>query len=151
MPEHKQTCPHCGRELETIGGLDICVHCNDTKGAFYNHLTASINEFAEDTDKVLIECPGATLYHPGTREVAAGVRFNDPNDPAKEFEIVKHPVYGPKHVRRRWINRDDVHLIRRCQSCQDHTIRMQRQEGPDMYIPSRRGYSRPRRRSGSRP
>ena len=87
---------------------------------------------------VLIECPGATLYHSGTDKVSAGVRFFDPDKPSSGYEIVDKPVFGPKHVSRRWVKKQDIHLIRRCQSCQDHTIRMRRKEGPNLYIPSRR-------------
>lgn len=125
--------------METIGGMPFCPQCNDREGKFYNPLSSSINDFADNNDSVLIICHGATLYDPETDEVIAGVRFADENDPSKGHEIVNQPVYGPRHVRRRWVKKDDVHLIRRCQSCQDHTIRMRRKEGPDLYIPSRRG------------
>lgn len=139
MGENKQICPHCGDLLQEMGGLPICERCNDQRGENYNYLSQSIADFSENSDKVLIECPGATLYHPGTNEVAAGVSFHDSEDPSRGYEIIDRPVYGPKHVKRRWVKKEDLHLIRRCQSCQDHTIRMRRKEGPDLYIPSRRG------------
>jgi len=126
--------------LQEVGGLPICLHCNDHKGEHYNHLSQSISDFAEESGKILIECPGATLYQAGTNEVAEGVRFLDNNDPSQGHEIVGRPVYGPKHVKCRWIKKEDAHLIRRCQSCQDYTIRMKRKEGPDLYIPSRKGF-----------
>ncbi len=122
-----------------IGGLPFCSRCNDREGKFYNPLSSSINEFADNNDRVLITCYGATLYDPDTNEVIAGVRFVDESDPSKGYEIVNRPVYGPRHVKRRWVKKDDRHLIRRCESCQDHTIRMRRREGPDLYIPSRKG------------
>src|SRR4030042_2149665 len=53
--------------------------------------------------RVLIECPGATLYDPGTDDISAGVHFFAPHDPSKGFEIVGHPVFGPQHVRYRWV------------------------------------------------
>jgi hypothetical protein len=91
-----------------------------------------------DDDKVLIECPGATLYRDGGNEVAAGVKFCDEDDPVQGYEIVDRPVFGPHHVKYRWVKKQDLHLIRRCHSCQDYTVRMRRKEGPDLYIPSRK-------------
>jgi len=149
MDNSEQHCRDCGHELQEVGGLSICPHCNDSRGEHYNYLSQSISAFAEDSDKVLIECPGATIYNPGTNEVAEGVRFVDDNDPSQGYEIVGRPVYGPKHVKHRWIKKEDAHLIRRCQSCQDHTIRMKRKEGPDLYIPSRKGYRPQNQRSHS--
>lgn len=139
MEDNKHQCPHCGEKLQEVGGLPICLRCNDRRGDHYNYLSRSITDFGQQSDKILIECQGATLYHPGTDEVAQGVRFRDGNDPSKGHEIIGRPVYGPKHVARRWVKKEDVHLIRRCQSCQDYTIRMKRKEGPNLYIPSRKG------------
>lgn len=132
------SCPHCGAPLSETGGLLLCVRCNDAAGGYYEALSASLADFSLQSDKVLIECPGATLYLPGSDDVVAGVRFFDNNNPALGFEIIKEPLFGPAHVKHRWIKREDTHLIRRCQSCQDYTIRMRRKEGPDLYIPSRK-------------
>ncbi len=96
-----------------------------------------------DDNRVLIECPGASLYKPGTDEVARGVSFRDADDPSRGYDIIGSPVYGPRHVRYRWVKKEDLHLIRRCQSCQDYTVRMRRKEGPDLYIPGRSGRTRP--------
>ncbi len=139
MPARNERCHHCGKTLEMIGGLPFCSRCNDREGKFYNPLSSSINDFADHTDRVLITCHGATLYDPATNDIIAGVRFVDEDDPSRGYEIVNRPVYGPSHVRHRWVKKGDVHLIRRCESCQDHTIRMKRKEGPDLYIPSRKG------------
>jgi hypothetical protein len=149
MEDHQHTCRHCGGPLQDMGGLPFCPECNDRQGEHYNALSQSICDFSNQSDKILIECPGATLYHPGSDSVAAGVRFLDNDDPSQGFEIIGKPVYGPKHVRRRWVKKENAHLIRRCESCQDYTIRMRRREGPDLYIPSRRG-PQPRTRSSSR-
>jgi hypothetical protein len=89
-----------------------------------------------DTDKVFIECPGATIYEPGTRNIIAGVRFHDDNDPSQGYDIVANPVYAPEHRKRRLVKKGDVDSIRRCQACQDLTIRMVRREGPDFFIPN---------------
>jgi len=137
VTEH-DCCPLCGRPLEILGGLPLCRCCNDTRGEYYNHLTRSIDDFARQADKVLIECPGATLYFPDSNDIAAGVRFLNDHDPSQGYEIIREPVYGPAHVRRRWVRREDAHLIRRCQSCQDYSVRMRRKEGPDLYLPSRK-------------
>ena len=85
---------------------------------------------------MFIECPGATLYEPGTDHVVKGVAFNDDNDPTKGFTIVDRPLYAPTHTHRRRIKLDALGKIRRCQGCQDLTVRMRRREGPDFYIPS---------------
>lgn len=149
MRREKDICPICGGGLEETGGLSICPRCNDAQGEYYNCLSQSISDFADQSDKVLIECPGATLYYPGANEVAAGARFFDNDDRSKGYEIIRRPVYGPKHVKYRWVKKEDAHLIRRCQSCQDYTIRMRRKEGPDLYIPSVRNPQPPRRRRNS--
>lgn len=107
---------------------------------------SSIDAYGAESNKVLIECSGATRYHPDSFDVSAGVKFVDRDDPARGLEIISHPIYGPNHVAKRWVKKEDAHLIRRCQSCQDYTIRMRRREGPDLYIPPRHG-SRPARSS----
>ncbi|UCD17268.1 MAG: hypothetical protein JSV44_12595 [Candidatus Zixiibacteriota bacterium] len=91
---------------------------------------------APGTDAVFIECPGATVYRPGTREVIGGAHFLDDNDPSRGYEIVDKPIYAPGHTRRRIIKKEHIRSIRRCQACQDLTVRMMRREGPDMCIPS---------------
>jgi hypothetical protein len=139
MQSDQQHCSQCGSRLEIIGGLEICPRCNDSQGQFYSHLVREMSDFGASSDQVLIECHGATLYRPGTDEVIAGVKFFDATDPDNPFEIVDHQVFGPHHVKKRWVKKQDAHLIRRCHSCQDHTVRMRRKEGPDLYIPSRHG------------
>ncbi|MCK5127272.1 MAG: hypothetical protein KAR42_13540 [candidate division Zixibacteria bacterium] len=146
MGNNKETCEICSADLTYIGGLPFCPNCNDNHGDFYNSLSSTIASFAEDSNMVMIECPGATIYHEGSNDVKAGVKFYNNNDPSKGYEIVTHPVYGPKHVKRRWVKKEDAHLIRRCQSCQDHTIRNRRKEGPDLYIPSRKHDNRHHRK-----
>jgi len=88
--------------------------------------------------KIFIECPGVTVYEPGTRNIIAGVRFFSEHDPKSGYEIVSHPVYAPEHRRKRLIKKENVQSIRRCQACQDLTIRLMRPEGPDFYIPNSR-------------
>ena len=95
-------------------------------------------EVLNDGDKVFIECPGATIYEPGTRNIMAGVRFRDPHDPSKGYDIIGRQVFAPGHKKRRLVRRSDLASIRRCQACQDLTIRMMRREGPNFYIPNNR-------------
>ncbi|MEW5994038.1 MAG: hypothetical protein AB1744_06545 [Candidatus Zixiibacteriota bacterium] len=64
------------------------------------------------------------------------MKWLDPDDPSAGYEIVKHPVYAPNHTKRRRIKREVLGKIRRCQACQDYTVRMRRKEGPDFFIPS---------------
>jgi len=91
-----------------------------------------------DKDKVFIECPGATVYDPETRNIIAGVKFLDENDPSAGYEIVNNPVYAPEHKKKRLIKKEHLSFIRRCQACQDLTVRLMRREGPDFFIPNPR-------------
>jgi hypothetical protein len=131
MTEGK-TCINCGRELIRHRGTWVCLDCN-------SELLSAAEIFVEPQDTegyILIECPGATLYKPGTDEIEAGVRFLDDNNPGKGCEIIKHPVYAPTHERKRRIKTEAYGRIRRCRGCQDLTVRMRRPEGPDLYLPS---------------
>jgi hypothetical protein len=126
------TCINCGRPLVNRNGALVCLDCNS------EFLTASeiFIENPEHDDYIVIECPGATLYKDGTNEVEAGVKFIDDNDPARGYEIVKHPVYAPTHEKKRRIKVEALGNIRRCRGCQDLTVRMRRKEGPDFFVPS---------------
>jgi len=95
-----------------------------------------IDDEGQKDDKIFIECPGATVYDPQTREIIAGVEFLDENEPDAGYRIIDHPVYAPEHKSKRLIKREHRHLIRRCQACQDLTVRLIRREGPDFFIPS---------------
>lgn len=126
-----RTCIHCGRQLVQKGGIWLCHNCNSRDLEFARIFI----EEKEDDGYVFIECPGATLYEEGTDDVIAGVRFLD-EDPQKGYEIVGHPVYAPTHTKRRRIKQEALGKIRRCQGCQDYTVRMRRREGPDFFVPS---------------
>ena len=128
----KKRCINCGRPLYQQQGIWLCVKCNSRD---IDAARVFIDE-KESDDTVFIECPGATLYEPGTHNVIAGVKFHDNDDPFKGYKIVDKPVYAPNHTKRRRIKREALGRIRRCQACQDYTIRMQRKEGPDFFIPS---------------
>ncbi len=93
------------------------------------------DEVLED-DKMFIECPGATVYDPETRKIIAGVEWLDENDPSKGYRIIDQQVFAPEHRRKRLIKKEHYNSIRRCQACQDLTVRLMRREGPDFFIPS---------------
>src|SRR5574341_1590369 len=124
-------CINCQKPLVERKGVLVCLQCNPEQLDY-----TEIFEDKKDDGYIFIDCPCATLYQPGTEIVAAGVKFHDENDPTKGFTIVKEPVYAPTHNKRRRIRRDALGKIRRCQGCQDYTVRMRRPEGPDFFIPS---------------
>ena len=134
------TCIHCGADLILHGSVRLCPNCNS---ADLEEARVFLDQ-SEDDDYVLIECPGASLYEPGTNNVTEGVEWNDEDDPSKAYRVVGRQIYAPTHTRYRRIKKDAAGNIRRCQGCQDYTIRMRRKEGPDFYIPSAR---HPRRKS----
>jgi len=130
--EDVKSCINCGRELLKQKGVWLCPGCNspdvDASQIFIDD--------HEDNEHIFIECPGATLYEEGTHNVIAGVKFHDNEDPFKGHKIIGEPVFAPNHRKRRRIKREALGRIRRCQACQDYTIRMQRREGADFFIPS---------------
>jgi len=127
-------CINCNRPLIQQQGVWLCIQCNSRE---IDAARVFIDE-QESDEYVFIECPGATLYEPGTHNVVAGVKYHDDDDPFKGYKIIDKPVYAPNHVKRRRIKREALGKIRRCQACQDYTVRMKRKEGPDLFIPSPR-------------
>jgi hypothetical protein len=100
------------------GGLAICLVCNRM---------AEASEAAAAA-KLVIECPGATLYDVESGQVLEGAKWLDPDDPTAGFEIVGRPVYAPNHTARRLIEAHQEGKITRCQACQDYTVRMRAQQ-----------------------
>ncbi|MGD8922006.1 MAG: hypothetical protein PVH24_02075 [Candidatus Zixiibacteriota bacterium] len=131
LQDTENHCINCGSELTVEQGVRICRKCNSREDVF-----RFVQQFDENEDFILIECPGATLYEEDSDTVAAGVEFLDEEDPLKGYRIVGKPVYPPTHTRWRRIRKDALGKIRRCQACQDYTIRMRRKEGCDFFIPS---------------
>ncbi len=127
-------CVNCGKRLIKQGGAWLCVQCNSRD----IDATQIFLEDGEDRDHVFIDCPGASLYEPGTNQVVEGVEFYDNDDPCKGYRMIGQAVYAPNHRRRRRIKREALGKIRRCQACQDYTVRMRRPEGRDFFIPSSR-------------
>lgn len=125
-------CVNCSQELVKKNKTLICLRCN-------SELLTESEIFFEAGDShefVVIECPGATLYIEGTTEVESGARFLDEDDPSRGYEIIDHSVFAPTHEKKRRIKTEAYGRIRRCRGCQDLTVRMRRQEGPDLFVPS---------------
>lgn len=117
-------------------GVEICLPCNDKYGNFYNFFRSAAEEYKKDSDKAMIECPGATIYDPSNTRVVQGVKWNDPRDHSKGYEIIGRPVYAPNHTKHRMVHKDRAGNISRCQACQDFTVRMRiynQQQGKEDY------------------
>lgn len=99
-------------------------------------LETPFDDDEESEGRVFIECPGATIYDPETRQIVSGVKFIDEDDPSLGYEIIDKQVFAPNHRRRRLVKKEHVGLIRRCQACQDLTVRMIRNEGVDFCVPN---------------
>ncbi|MDZ4724487.1 MAG: hypothetical protein SGI97_11410 [candidate division Zixibacteria bacterium] len=134
MNENK-ICVSCQKQLIHSQGIWLCSTCN-TSDILGLRQTFEI-DLSDDSDEfIFIECPGATLYDPETMNITEGVKFLDENDPCKGHKIIGQPVFAPTHTKKRRIKREALGKIRRCQGCQDYTVRMRRPEGPDFFIPS---------------
>jgi hypothetical protein len=129
----EHSCVNCRRELALINGVWLCRNCNSPET---EQLQTILGDNLEDDEWIFIKCPGATLYDPESGAIIQGVKFNDDDDPFQGHKIIGEPVYAPTHTKRRRIKRDALGHIRRCQGCQDYTIRMRRREGRDFFIPS---------------
>ncbi len=138
-----RSCINCGQSLIPRGKTWLCPTCNS------NQLdeTLSIFDGPLEDGHLFIECPGATMYAPGTDTIVAGAKFHDDNDARRGYEIVDHQVFAPTHTRKRLIKKDALGKIRRCQGCQDYTVRLRRPEGPDFCIPSPKHPSRKKLKS----
>jgi ribosomal protein L37AE/L43A len=130
--DQAKKCINCQRDLVLHNGTWLCEKCNTRLDDVFEGVVDGV----ESDEYVFIECPGATLYEPGTNSVIRGVKFVNEDDPFMGHRIIVEPVYPPTHTKRRRIKREALGKIRRCQACQDYTIRMRRPEGPDFYIPS---------------
>lgn len=130
--EPDRSCVSCNGQLYRRNGVWLCEQCNsrDIEEIFPYLLTDYNDEF------VFIECPGASHFEAGTTKVVAGVEFVDENDPFKGYRIVEKRLYAPTHTKLRRIRKEALGSIRRCQGCQDYTVRMRRPEGRDFCIPS---------------
>lgn len=136
MAAEIQRCHICGHRMQEFKGVFICLPCNDKYGDFYNFFQSASEEYQKDSDKARIECPGATIYDSSNTRVVQGVKWNDPRDFSKGYEIVGKPVYAPNHTKYRTVSKDKAGNISRCQACQDFTVRMRiynQQQGREDY------------------
>jgi hypothetical protein len=113
----RKLCDHCGRPLSLEGGVEICLVCNQ----FLAPADA-------ESSKVVIECPGVTLYDVETGAVLQGVKWHDPENAGMGYEIVGKQIFAPRHVARRMIEAENLGKITRCRACQDYTVRMRAQQ-----------------------
>lgn len=142
MP-NEDTCINCGTELLLHGTTKICPSCNSNE---FQSARIFLDQH-EDAEYLFIECPGATLYEDGSNVVSEGVEWYNDDHPEQGYHIVSRQIFAPTHTKYRRIRRDAAGKIRRCQGCQDYTIRMRRKEGPDFYIPSAKHPKRTKLRS----
>jgi hypothetical protein len=119
-------CPICGQDMKNNNGSEVCSNCGDRYGEYYNFFAKAVKDFrgGDDSDKVIIECPGATIYDNSNTEVIRGVKWNNSRNFSQGFVIVDKPVYSPNHQPKRLVKKDKVNNICRCQACQDLTVRM---------------------------
>jgi hypothetical protein len=135
----EEKCPICGRPMKKFDQTYMCIECNDRYGDYYNFFARAVQEFkGEDgREKVIIECPGVTVYDPTNSEVVQGVKWNDPRDFSQGYTIVDKPVYAPGHQHRRAVDKEKAKNLTRCQACQDMTIKMRtfnNQKMRDVYM-----------------
>lgn len=148
MEQHEPSlteCINCGGDLTIEHGLVICPACNSRSLAEIKRFELFQDD--ESPEFQFIECPGATLYADDSTTIVAGVTFVDDNDVSKGYRIIERAVFAPLHTKRRRIPTESAGHIRRCQACQDMTIRMRRKEGADFCIPSHKFPNRQKLRS----
>ena len=136
MSTTNNKCHICGRKLTEFKGVALCLPCNDKFGDYYGFFQEATREYQQDGDKLIIKCPGATIYDSANSRVVQGVRWHDPRDFSQGFTVVGRPVYAPNHRATRVVARDQAGNISRCQACQDLTVRMRiynRQKSQEEY------------------
>jgi len=127
MCDSDRICAICGKRMRRFKGIYMCLECNDKYGDYYNYFSKAVSEFKRDpdgADKVMIECPGASIYDEANQSVIRGVKWNDSRDYTKGCEVIGQAIYAPGHEKKRLIDRDAVKRIGRCKACQDFTVRM---------------------------
>jgi hypothetical protein len=110
--------------MQEFKGVALCLPCNDKYGDYYNFFQSAAKDYQNDSDKAIIECPGATIYDSSNTRVVQGVKWNDPRDFSRGYQIIGRPVYAPNHTRQRVVRKGKADRIGRCQACQDFTVRM---------------------------
>ena len=137
-------CVNCGAELTIIDNVPICSSCNTPEVvALATGITrigvAAVDAILQmDDGTTMIECPGATRYDEVTGEVTEGAEFVDLADGSYQVRVVLRHIFPPNHCKRRVLSPEARGKIRRCQACQDYTVRIRRREGVDFCVPSRK-------------
>lgn len=134
--QHADFCISCGLPLIFLDEAKLCGRCNSEQTIeLASALSGQLN-IPNGDERQFIECPGASLYDDKTGLVSEGADFIEHDDGSYEARIVKRPHFPPGHCRRRLVSREKFGKIRRCQACQDYTVRLKRKEGVDFCIPS---------------
>lgn len=134
--EQSDFCVACGSPLLFLDETRLCARCNSEETIQLSTALSSIIYRPSDEESQLIECPGATVYDEETGMISEGADFIEHEDGSYETKIIKRPHFPTGHKRRRLVKRSAFGKIRRCQACQDYTVRIRRREGVDFCIPS---------------
>ncbi len=129
-------CINCGGELLFVEETRLCPKCNSESSISMIRELSMVVMTPAEMDRGFIECPGATLFDPKTREPIEGAVFGEDTNDGYSVKHVKWPVFPPGHKKRRMIPTEAYGKIRRCRACQDYTVRMRRKEGADFCAPS---------------
>ncbi|HSG98934.1 MAG TPA: hypothetical protein VLB27_02725 [candidate division Zixibacteria bacterium] len=133
-----EVCVACGGPLLFLDEVRLCPKCNS---AASHELAAALSNtlvIPGDDEQQFIDCPGATLYDERSGLVVEGADFVEHDAGVYEVKLVKRAIFPPGHCRKRVVKREAFGKIRRCQACQDYTVRMRRREGPDFCVPSKK-------------
>lgn len=136
MATDSSKCHICGRRLTEFKGVSLCLPCNDKYGDYYNYFQKASRDYQDSGDKMVVKCPGATIYDATNSRVIQGVKWHNPRDFNQGYTVIGRPVYAPNHRPTRVVKRDQANNICRCQACQDLTVRMRiynRQKGEEKY------------------
>lgn len=143
--EHVETkpvedvCIGCGGPLLFTDEARLCPKCNTERTHELAAAIASGTIYTpNDEDQRFIECPGSSIYDESTGAVIEGADFIEREQGAYEVRIIKHGIYPPGHRSKRLVSQEQFGKIRRCQACQDYTVRLRRKEGVDFCVPSRK-------------
>lgn len=132
-----EVCINCGGPLLFVEETRLCGKCNTAET---HEMVAALHSAIyrpEDSETQFVECPGASVLDEKTGQVVEGAVFVDHEDGSYEVKIIKRKVFPPSHRKRRMVKREAFGKIRRCQACQDYTVRLRRKEGVDFCVPSK--------------
>ena len=129
-------CVSCGAKLIFESRTRLCTKCNTPETKSYLVTLGKALGDIDQHEPIVIECPGASICDSETGMVNEGAEFIDKPDGSYEVKIVSRPVYPPGHTRKKLISPEIFGRVRRCQACQDYTVRQMRREGPDFCAPS---------------